>query len=244
MKAYILSRPRSFVLAAASVVALSLPAAALAQEAPLRTITVSGTGMASGAPDEAQVSAGVIAQATTAEAALDANTAAMQRVFDALRAAGVEGRNVQTSNFSVSPQYEPYREGNIEPMQIIAYQVSNQVTVVLEDVTQVGETLDALVRSGANQLYWISFSISNPKPLEEEARVEAVQDAAAKAQTLAQAAGVTLGPVISINEGGGGYQPPMPYMMRDMAMSAAAPPPVAVGESSLSVSVSITYGIQ
>jgi uncharacterized protein YggE len=237
------SRKGNIALASVSALAISV-SVAMAEEAPLRVITVTGTGMASAAPDEAQVSAGVIAQAATAEAALDANTAAMQRVFGALRDAGIEGRNVQTSNFSVSPQYEPYREGNIEPMQIIAYQVSNQVTVVLEDVAQVGETLDALVRSGANQLYGISFSISEPKPLEDMARRDAVLDAAAKARTLAEAAGVTLGPVISISEGGGGYQPPMPYMMRDMAMASAAPPPVAVGESTLSVSISITYGIQ
>jgi len=236
------SRKGNIALASVSALALSLSVAA-AQETQPRVITVTGTGMASAAPDEAQVSAGVIAQAATAEAALDANTAAMQRVFDALRNQGIEGRNVQTSNFSVSPQYEPYREGNTEPMQIIAYQVSNQVTVVLEDVSQIGETLDALVRSGANQLYGISFSISEPKPLEEMARRDAVLDAAAKARTLAEAAGVTLGPILSISEGAS-YQPPMPYMMRDMAMAASAPPPVAVGESSLSVSVSITYGIQ
>jgi len=237
------TQSRVLRLAALTVLALAISPLANAQEPPVRTIVVSGTGEASAVPDQAQVSAGVVSQAATAEAALDANTAAMERVFAALEAAGIEERNIRTSNFSVSPEYEPYRQDNPEQRRIIGYQVSNQVTAIVEEIDELGETLDALVRSGANQLNGISFSISDPKPLEQEARRAAVQDAIAKAQTLAEAAGVTLGQILSIQEGGGGYQPPGPIFMRAEALSAA-PVPVAPGESTLSVSVSLTYAIQ
>jgi len=231
-------------LAHASVVVLALlaPLAASAQDMPVRSIVVSGAGEASAVPDEAQVSAGVTAQAATAEEALDQNNMAMERVFETLREAGIEDRNIQTSNFSVNPQYEPYRENNPNPPRIVGYQVSNQVTAIVEDLDNLGATLDALVRSGANQINGVSFTISEPKPLEEQARRLAVQDAIAKAQTLAEAAGVTLGPILSISEDGG-YQPPMPMFARaDMAMESSVP--IARGETTLSISVSITYGIQ
>ena len=194
--------------------------------------------------DQARVSAGVVSQAATANAALDANTQAMERVFEALRDAGIEDRNIRTSNFSVSPQYEPFRQNNPEPRRIVGYQVSNQVTAIVEEIDELGGTLDALVRSGANQLNNISFSIADPKPLEEEARRGAVQDAIAKAQTLAEAAGVNLGQILSIQEGGGGYQPPGPiFTLAEQAFDTRSVS-VAPGESTVSISVSITYAIQ
>jgi uncharacterized protein YggE len=232
----------NLALAAAYFAIIALPLAASAQEPPSRTIVVSGTGEASAVPDQAQVSAGVTVQAATAEEALDANTAAMERVFDTLEDAGIEERNIRTSNFSVNPEYEPYRDDNPNPRRIVAYQVSNQVTAIVDNIDNLGATLDALVRSGANQINGVSFSIADPDPLEEEARRAAVADAIAKAQTLAEAAGVTLGPIISIQESGGGYQPPGPVFARAAAFEAAVP--IATGESTVSVSVSITYGIQ
>jgi uncharacterized protein YggE len=222
---------------------LLYPAALSAQETAVRTIVVSGRGEASAVPDQAQVSAGVVSQAATANAALDANTEAMERVFEALGNAGIEDRNIRTSNFSISPQYEPYRQDNPEQRRIIGYQVSNQVRAIVEKIDALGGTLDALVRSGANQLNSISFSISDPKLLEEEARRGAVLDAIAKARTLAEAAGVTLGQILSIQESGGGYQPPGPMFMRAEAMSASSVP-VAQGESTVNIGVSITYAIQ
>ncbi len=241
-----LIRPWNMTLAAAlSAFTLFLAQAASAQEAPIRTIVVSGAGEASAVPDQAQISAGVVSQAGTAEAALEANTDAMEQIFETLENAGVEERNIRTSNFSVSPQYEvpPNNGGNRGQRRIVGYQVSNQLTVIVEAIDDLGGILDVLVRSGANQLNGISFSISDPKPLEEEARRAAVQDAIAKAQTLADAAGVSLGPIISIQEGGGNYRPPMP-MMAMRAESFDSSVPVARGESTIGVSVSITYAIQ
>jgi len=225
----------------------SAPVAAADSEAIVRTISVSGQGEAKGTPDQAHLSAGVVTEGKTAAEALGANSRAMNDVFATLKRLGIPEKNIQTSNFNVSPQYPPYNNsGPQPPRRIIGYQVTNTVYVTVDGIDNVGPALDALVRSGANESSGISFGIKDPKPLEEKARREAVEEAMAKARTIADAAGVHLGRILSISEGGG-YQPPMPMMMARMAMAEAAPPPpppVAAGEQSVSVSVSIVYEIQ
>ena len=210
-------------------------------------LSVSGEGEVRAVPDQAQLSAGVVTQGKTAAEALAANSTAMNSVFAALKKRGVPEKSITTSNFSINPQYPPYRQDAPQEnrTRIIGYEVSNQVTVVLDDVSKVGATLDALVASGANQAGGVSFTIRDPKPLMRDAREDAVKDALAKAQTLAKAAGVTLGPIISISEGGG-YQPMPVFAGKAMRMDAVAapPPPVAPGEQSLTVNVSITWEIQ
>lgn len=207
-----------------------------------RTISVSGEGEISGKPDSAHLSAGVVTQAPTAAAALAANTAAMNRVFAALKTIGIPDNKIQTSNFSVQPQYPPFRPDAPEQRTIIGYQVSNQVSVTVDDLSKLGAALDALVKSGANQLGGVSFAIANPKPLAERARALAVGDAMAKAKTLAAAAGVNLGPLISIQEGTA-YRPG-PMFAEARTALAAAPPPIAIGEQTVTVNVTMTYGIQ
>jgi uncharacterized protein YggE len=207
-----------------------------------RTISVSGEGEVSAKPDQARLSAGVLTQAPAAAAALTANTTAMNRVFAALKAAGIPDNKIQTSNFSVQPQYPPYRPDAPDSRAIIGYQVSNQVSVIVDDLSKLGPALDALVRSGANQLGGVSFSIADPKPLAERARAAAVADATAKARTLASAAGVTLGPLLSIEEGTAIR--PVPKFEARATLAAQAPPPIAIGEDSVTVNVSMTYAIQ
>ncbi len=220
---------------------LALGGAALAQTAtpPLRTITMSGTGTVKGPPDMADISAGVTTEAPTAAAALAANTAAMNRVFTALEKQGIARRNIQTSNFSVSPNYAS-RTPN-EAQRLVGYRVGNQVHVILEDVTKVGAALDALVAAGANQMNGLNFSIKEPAPLLAKARVEAVADARLRAQQYAAAAGVTLGPIQSISENGG-FEPPRP-MYRVMAMAAESVP-VSAGEESVNAGVTIVWEIR
>ena len=128
------------------------------------------------------------------------------------------------------------------PQRIVGYQVSNNVDVTVEDMSKTGPVLDALVSSGSNQIGGIGFSIHDPKPLLAKARQAAVADAIERAQTIAKAAGVTLGPILSISESG--YEAPRPvYAMRAMAMPAP-PPPVAGGQESLSATVSITWALK
>jgi uncharacterized protein YggE len=213
------------------------PGAALADPASPRTITISGHGEAAGVPDTVQISAGVTVHAATAGAALSADSARMADVFSALKAMGVPDRAIQTSQFSVSPQYS---DGNNGPAHLTGYAVTNQVTVTLTDVSKLGATLDALVAAGANQVNNIAFSIRDSAALMTQARQSAVTDATAKAQIYAKAAGLTLGPILSINEGGG------VIVAEDIGMfkSTARYTPVAAGEQKLNANVTIVWEIR
>jgi uncharacterized protein YggE len=217
-----------------------LAGAAFADGSP-RTITVSGHGEASATPDSAVISAGVTTIAKTAAAALSANASAMQNVFAALKRLGIPDEHVQTTNFNVEPQYAPYDSNVPASQRITGYQVSNQVTVTIDHVANVGPTIDALTGAGANQMNGISFTIHDPKPLLEHARGDAVDDAVMRAKTLTAAAHMTLGPILSISEGGG--EGPRPVFAA-LAQMKAAPTPVAAGTQTISADVSITWEIQ
>jgi hypothetical protein len=222
---------------------LADPQAALAAADTPRVITVSGQGEVRAAPDEAMLSAGVVSTARSAAAAMADNAKAMNAVFAALRGAGVAEKSMQTSGFNVSPQYAAGKDGT-QTQRIAGYQVSNTVSVTVDALAKVGPTLDALVASGANSIGDITFDIKNPKAAMAQARALAVADAIERAQTLARAAGVTLGPITSIGENGG-YEPPRPMyrMMAGMA-AAPAPTPTAAGEQSVTANVSITWEIR
>jgi uncharacterized protein YggE len=213
--------------------AFSLPALA----ADPHTITMTGHGEIKAAPDTATINAGVTSSAATAVAALSANSARMTLLFDALKKLGIPERDIQTSGFSVSPQYT--NGDNNNPRRLTGYMVNNDVNVRLEDVTRSGAVLDTLVGAGANQMNGIGFDIANPGPMLEKARIHAIADARTRAETYAQAASVTLGPIVSISEGGG-ETAPRP-MFRVMAM--AVPTPVAPGEQSVTADVTVVWEI-
>jgi uncharacterized protein YggE len=225
------------LFAALALSALLAPAAALAAD--LRTIAMGGHGEVKAAPDQAQVNAGVTTNATTAAQALAANTMRMTGVFIALKKAGIAEKNIQTVNFSVSPQYT--NGNNNEAQRLTGYQVSNTVSVRLDDVSKLGTTLDALVSAGANQMNGISFSIRDTAAMLQKAREAAIADAKNRAETYARAAGVTLGPIQSIGEGGGSAPVPM---FKAMRMMADAPVPVAAGEESVTADVSVVWEIR
>jgi hypothetical protein len=213
--------------------ALSMPAFAAGP----RTITMNGHGEIKAVPDIAIVNAGVTTSAQTAAAALSANSTRMNQVFDALKKLGIPDRNIQTANFSISPQFTMGESSNSH--RVTGYQVNNEVSVRLTDVKRAGTVLDTLAGAGANQMNGISFDIATPAPLLEKARTQAVSDAHARAETFARAAGVTLGPIISISEGGAEGQPRPLYR----AMALAAPTPVAPGEQSVTADVTVVWEI-
>jgi hypothetical protein len=225
------------IFAALALTALLTPAAALAAD--LRTIAMGGHGEVKGAPDQAQVNAGVSTTAATAAQALAANTTRMTGVFAALKKAGIAEKNIQTTNFSVSPQYTN-GAGNERP-RLTGYQVNNDVSVRLDDVGKLGATLDALVTAGANQMNGISFSIRDTAVMLRKAREAAIADAKDRAETYARATGVTLGPIQSIGESGGSGPVPM---FKAVRMMAAAPVPVAAGEESVAADVSVVWEIR
>jgi uncharacterized protein YggE len=226
----------------AALVLIAAPALQADAGAPgPRLLTVSGQGEVKATPNQAQLSAGVVTTAKTAAAALAANTRTMNAVFATLRKAGVADKDMQTSDFSVQPQYGSSGVSSSGPQRVIGYQVTNNVSVTVEDLGKLGDTLDALVSSGANSIGEVGFAIKDPKPLLAQARAAAVADAIAKAQVLAKAAGVTLGPITAISEGG--TESPRP-MMKMMAMNEVSPVPIAAGEQSVTAGVSISWDIR
>ena len=223
-----------------ALVAATLLLSAPTWAAETRTIAMAGHGEVKAAPDQVQITAGVMTSAPTAAQALTANTARMKGVFGALEKMGVPARNIQTTNFSISPQYTG--GNNNERPRLTGYQVHNNVSVRLDDVSRLGAALDALVTAGANQMNGINWSIREPAPMLAKARAEAIADAKLRAETYAKAAGVTLGPIQSISEGGAAM-PPRP-MYRAMAMQADSAVPVAAGEESLAADVSGVWEIR
>ena len=164
-----------------TVTALSAPA--LAAEA---TISISGRGEVTAAPDTAFITSGVTTQGATAREALDANNTAMNELLDTLKAAGIEARDIQTSGFSVNPNYvyTDVRDANgyTLPPKISGYQVLNTVTVRVRDLPGLGAVLDKAVMVGANTINGISFSVADPSALYDEARKAAFADARKKAE--------------------------------------------------------------
>lgn len=222
-------------LAVLAVLATALPAAA-------GSITVQGQGEVTATPDMAMINSGVTTQGATAREALDANSKAMAELMAALEAAGIEARDVQTSNFSVSPNYV-YSDARDEngytlPPMIQGYQVSNSVSVRVRDIAQLGAILDRSVDVGANTINGISFMVADPTPLLDEARKAAFADARRKAELYAEVAGEALDGLESISESQG-YSSPEPMAMYARADAAAVP--VAAGEMSFSVNVTVEW---
>ncbi|HEY1636923.1 MAG TPA: SIMPL domain-containing protein [Rhizomicrobium sp.] len=205
-----------------------------------RFLIVTGEGVVKARPDQATLSASVLTEAKTAAAALAANNGAMNAVFGALKRLGIPDRSIQTSEISVQPQYP---NDSRVPRRITGYQVSNTVSVTVDDLDRLGPALDVLVSSGANSLGDIGFGLRDPKPLEAQARTAAVRDAVQKAETMARAAGVSLGPIVSITEGVGAEPVPLGRRMPAL-MAMKETTPVAAGEETISATVTVSWGIR
>lgn len=230
---------RLSVIATAALLATALPAYA-------GTVTIEGRGEVRAAPDMATINSGVTTQGTTAREALDANTQAMTELIDTLKGAGIDARDIQTSGFSVSPNYV-YSDARDEngytlPPRINGYQVSNSVTVVIRDLEDLGTILDKSVTVGANTVNGVSFSVADPTELLDEARKAAFADARRKAELYANVAGAKLGELESISEQAN-YGAPMPYPMYARAEVAAAPVPVEAGEMTFAVTVTVEWDL-
>jgi uncharacterized protein YggE len=226
-------------LAAAIGASALLAAPALAQTDFPPAITVSGEATISVAPDLAQVEAGVTSDGKTAHEASEANNITMGKVLLALKAAGIEARDIQTSRLSLLPQSAPNHSSTTNA--IVGYRASNQVSVRLHDVTKVASTIDLLVGAGANDIGGINFMVSQASRLLDDAREQAVADARRKADIYAKAAGVTLGAPLSISEEG---SPGPMFRGKMMAAAPMATTPVAQGEQTLSVTVSVSWAIK
>ena len=200
-------------------------------------LSVSAQAEASRVPDVASLSTGVVTQAADANAALSANAAQMNKVMAAIKAAGIAEKDIQTSGISINPQYK-YTDN--QPPTITGYQASNTVSIKVREIGKLGEVLDALVASGANQVNGPSFEIDQPEAAYDEARQAALKKAQARAEMYAKSLGLRVRRIVSISEGGG-FRPPMP-MMKAMAMDARAESaPVAPGETTLSANLDVVF---
>ena len=224
----------------AAIAATTLLAAPASAQTDLPAmISVTGEATISVAPDSARIEAGITSDAKTAREASETNNVAMSKLLQALKAAGIDARDIQTSRLSLQPQYAPNRSG---PSPVVGYRASNRVTVRIHDVSKVAGVIDTLVGAGANDIGNVNFEVSQASKLLDDAREKAVADARRKAEIYARAAGVTLGAPLSISEGGGAPQPM--FRAKMAAGMAASPTPIAQGEETLSVSVNVTWAIK
>lgn len=207
------------------------------------SLNLSATGEVKVAPDMATITFGVVTEAATAQEAMAMNATRMTQVATALRRAGIAERDIQTSGLNLQAQYDYVQN---EPPKLRGYQATNRVTVNINDLTRVGTTADAVVAAGVNQIDGISFGLKDPKTAEDQARRLAVQALQAKARLYAEALGVQLGGIRSLNEGGGYTpQPPMPvFAMARMASADSASTPVSAGELSVKIDITGVYDIR
>ncbi len=215
----------------------------------VRTITVVGTGKASGAPDVAHVTVGVESQGPALQAVVDDNKTKMATLLAALKAQGIADKDIRTTNYNVfveNPQPpQPMVEGAGKPAPgQLTYHVNNQVDVTVRDVAKLGDVLDKAVAAGANNVYGVTFSVDDPTKLQGMARANAIADAKTRAQDLAGLTGVTLGDVISVSEIISG---PTPVFAADVGVRSLAAPaavPIQTGELEVTMNVQVTYAIK
>lgn len=204
----------------------------------MRQILVTGTGSVETVPDMAVITLGVTHENKQARAAMDEVSGTVAQMLKRLSDLGIEPRDVQTRQFSLNPVWND-RSGSYSGRgKISGFVASNAVMVRVRKLDDLGRILDAVIEDGANDFNGLQFTVQDPKPLLDTARKAAVADAMARAALLAEAAGVTLGPVRSItDQGGGGAE------MFQMDMAARASAPVAAGEVTLSASMQMVFEI-
>lgn len=233
-------------LAASTALALAAPAMAMPGKGghhmchhPVSRLTVTGEGEARVAPDLATIQLGVTTQAASAAEAMRQNSDQQQAVIAALTGAGIGDADIQTAGLNLSPVMD-YAEGRAP--SVTGYQATNMVSVRVTDVARLGEVLDAIVAAGANEINGISFVRDDSRGAQDEARRAAVEDARHKAEVLAEAAGLTLGPVLVLRDT---PQPegPRPMMMEARAVKDSASVPIAAGEVALNAMVEMQFAL-
>jgi uncharacterized protein len=235
----------ALILPAVFVLSACGPATIVANPAaPVRTLSVNGTGTIMLKPDIAYINIGVHNESPTAAEAVSANSAQTQQVVDALKTAGIDAKDIRTSNFSIYPntQFDPQTNQKLAT----TYVVDNTVFVTVRKLDALGDLLDTAVNAGANNVNSIQFDVADKTPFIKQARDQAVKDAKTQADELAASAGVGLGSVQTINfnnnlpgplvesfgKGGGGLA------AADVAV------PINPGTMTLTVTVSMTYEIK
>lgn len=206
-------------------------------------IWVSGTGKVMGAPDVAILRLGVEAQEKTVSEAQSKAAEAMSDIVASLKANGVADKDIQTQWYTISIVTK--WDKDTEEQIVIGYKVTNMVTAKLRDISKAGTVIDAVALAGGDltRVEGISFTIDDPTSYFTQARQEAMEDAEAKAQQMADLAGVGLGKAFYMSESGGYI--PQPYPARDYYSSAegSATTPISGGELEITLTVQVAYAI-
>jgi uncharacterized protein YggE len=210
---------------------------------PQRTLTVTGTGTVQLSPDVAYINVGVHTEMPTASEAVSSNTDQSQQVIDALKNAGVDPKDIQTTNFSIYPnnQTDPQTGKQIGT----TYVVENTVYVTVHQLDKLGSLLDATVKAGANSVNSIQFDVVDKSQAIQQAHDQAIKDAKAQAQAVAAAAGVSLGDLQTLSFYDNVPTPMMSAYGKGGGLAAAAPTvPISPGQMTLTTTVNMTYGIK
>jgi uncharacterized protein len=230
--------PRAAALAA--LIAATLSSAAFAQSAPVpdtrfgaTTLDLTASGEVTATPDMATITLGVTQQGATAAVAMQANARLMAAVVAALRAGGIEARDIQTSSLNLAPQYV-YAQN--QPAKLTGYEASNQVTVTVRDLARLGPTVDAIVGAGATNIGGIEFGLMSRVPAENAARLAAVKALDDKAALYADASGYKIGRLVNLSEGVA-QTAPRPMVMMAARMDKPVPTPVEAGDLTVRVDV-------
>ena len=203
----------------------------------IHTITVAGTGTITVVPDIAHVGVGVTITKPTVKAAREAAAKSMTAIIAAVRALGVDEKDIKTTGLNLYPQYN-----NGTPPKVVGYTISEQIQVTVRDLDKIGDVVDAAMATGATDTSGIWFDVADPAKAMNEARAAAVEAARASAQAMAAAAGVNLGSVASISESPGVV--PVPVRERAAgAADAATPTPVQPGTQDVQAMVTVVFEI-
>ena len=219
------------------------------EQSTIRNFSVSTEGEAVGIPDVALFSAGVVTEGGQDIAALQAeNTRRTNDIIAFAKENGVEEKDIQTTNYSISPRYEVCYNRVCPPPRIIGYTINSVIEIKVRDFAKVGDILSGVVDKGANTVSGLSFEIDNQDAVLKIARDEAIAEAKVKAQEIAASAGFRIGRLLSIQES---HMTPFQFRaepMREMMTDAVAVPRPAVtiepGSQELSVSITLTYEIR
>lgn len=207
----------------------------------LRTMSVSGRGEVYLIPDIAYINIGTRSEALDVATALSDNNKQAKSISSVLSEMGIDPLDIQTTAFNVYPFQNYGMDG--QPMEL-KYVVENTVNVKVRDLNRLGEILDAVVRSGANQINGISFDIEDRKQAESEARRLAIQDATEKAQELAGLAGISLGEVQNISVYSNGNPQPVYDAKGGGYYAEASAAPIASGQMIISADANLVYSLK
>ncbi len=204
----------------------------------LNQIHVVGTGTVTMSPDIATAQIGVQTFSSEVEPAINENNRKSDAIQAALRKQGIEEKDMRTSSFSIYPQRD-YQHN--KPDEIIGYQVNNTISVIIRDIDSVGKILQVAIDAGSNNIYGINFTLDDQEPFENEARVKAIENAREKAESMAEAAGINLGKVLSISESSGSWpiMAKADYDGREFSSEV----PIQPGELELTISVEMVFEI-